>query len=87
LPATGSDKANLLDAAGSGAVEAVYLVANIAGTLVAVLAFIGFLNGVLGWLGSLVGLEGLSFELVLGKIFVPLAWLMGVDTKVGLIAH
>jgi nucleoside permease NupC len=40
-------EANLLDAASRGAVVAVFLVANIAGVLVAMLAFVAFLNGVL----------------------------------------
>ena len=56
--------------------------ANIGGTLVAVLAFIAFINGVLVWCGSLVGIEGLTFEYVLGILFIPAAWLMGVETAV-----
>jgi nucleoside permease NupC len=57
-------------------------VANIGGSLVAVLAFIAFLNGILGWCGTLIGIENLSFEFVLGKIFIPLAWLLGVPSQV-----
>ena len=56
--------------------------ANIGGTLVAVLAFIAFINGVLVWCGSLVGVENLTFEYVLGLLFIPAAWLMGVETAV-----
>ena len=56
--------------------------ANIGGTLVAVLAFIAFINGVLVWCGSLVGVEDLTFEYVLGLLFIPAAWLMGVETAV-----
>ena len=56
--------------------------ANIGGTLVAVLAFIAFINGVLVWCGSLVGIEGLTFQYVLGQLFIPAAWLMGVETAV-----
>ena len=61
-----------------------FQVANIGGSLIAVLAFIGFLNGVLGWFGSLVGFQGLTIELILGKIFVPLAWVMGTPAEVTL---
>ena len=50
--------------------------------MVAVLAFVGFLNGVLGWFGALVGIQGLTIELILGKVFVPLAWVMGTPTEV-----
>ncbi len=62
--------------------------ANIAATLVAVLAFVAFLNGIVGWLGDLVDApellgidERLSIEYILGKLFIPLAWLMGVPIE------
>ena len=61
-----------------------FLVANIAGSLIAVIAFIAFVNGVLGWFGSLVGIQNLSIELIFGYVFIPLAWLMGVEYKVSL---
>ena len=73
------DEANLLDAASQGAVTAVYLVANIAASLIAVIAFVAFINGILAWFSILVGFEGITIQLILGKIFIPLAWLMGVD--------
>ena len=43
----------MLDAAVQGATDSVFLVGNIAASLVAFLAFIAFLNGLLGWLGGL----------------------------------
>ena len=61
---------------------AVFIVANIAGSLIAVVAFIAFINGLLGWFGGLVGVAELSIELIFGYLFVPLAWLMGVEYKV-----
>ncbi|TRY80041.1 hypothetical protein TCAL_07561 [Tigriopus californicus] len=79
-----SNEANVLDAATRGASMAVFLVANIAGTLIAVLAFVAFLNGVLSWCGMLIGFTAehpLTFELILGKCFIPLSWLMGVPTQ------
>ena len=66
----------------SGAMTAVFIVANIAGSLIAVVAFIAFINGLLGWFGGLVGVAELSIELIFGYLFVPLAWLMGVEYKV-----
>jgi pyrimidine nucleoside transport protein len=77
-----SECANLLDAASQGAMTAVFLVANIAGSLIAVVAFIAFINGILSWFGGLIGLVGdveLSIELIFGYLFIPLAWLMGVE--------
>ena len=50
--------------------------------MIAVVAFIAFVNGILGWFGGLVGIAELSIELIFGYIFIPLAWLMGVDYEV-----
>ena len=55
-----------------------FLVGNIAASLVAFLAFIAFLNGLLGWFGGLLAFPCLSFELILGWLFYPLAMIMGV---------
>ncbi|MGL5991964.1 MAG: nucleoside transporter C-terminal domain-containing protein, partial [Aeromonas sobria] len=38
---------------------------------------IAMLNGLLGWAGDLVGLE-LSFQIILGWLFAPVSWLIGV---------
>ena len=73
LPFSGDD-ANMLDAAVNGATQSVFLIGNIAASLVAFLAFIAFLNGILGWFGGLLGFDCLSFEFLLGWIFYPLVW-------------
>ena len=46
--------------------------------LLAFIALMYMMNGLLGWLGSQVGVDGLTFELILGWLLAPLAWLMGV---------
>lgn len=74
-----SEDSNVIDAAANGAVQAVVLVGNIIGSLIAFLAFVAFLNGLLAWFGGLVGFPFITFEWLLGWIFYPLAWLMGVD--------
>ena len=71
--------ANILDAASEGSVTAVFLVGAIAGSLISMLAFMAFVNGVLGWAGRLAGVEALSLEGILGWLFIPLAWIMGVE--------
>ena len=37
------------------------------------------INGLLGWIGNLVGIENLTLRLILGYLFSPLAFLMGVS--------
>jgi CNT family concentrative nucleoside transporter len=46
--------------------------------LLAFIAFIAMLNGIIGWVGSLFGQEALTFQLILGYVFQPLAWVLGV---------
>ena len=41
------------------------------------------LNGVLGWVGDWFGVQ-LSFELVLGYVFAPVAWLLGCLVFLGM---
>lgn len=69
---------NVIDAAAAGASSGLSLAVNIGAMLLAFIGLIALLNGILGWAGGLVGLEGLSLELVLGTLFRPLAWLLGV---------
>ena len=69
---------NVVDAACTGALEAMRLAANIAALLIAFIALVALLNAVLAWFGALVGVPGLSFERILGWLFAPFAFLMGV---------
>ena len=72
-------EANVLDAATQGATSAGLLVVNITAIVVAFIAFMAFLNSVAGFLGDLVGVSGVSFDFLLGKLFIPLSFMMGVD--------
>ncbi|CAG0891607.1 unnamed protein product [Cyprideis torosa] len=74
-------EANALDAAATGASNAISLVANICANLIAFISFVAFLNAVVEWLCLLVGWEGVTFEFLVGRIFMPLAWCLGVPWK------
>ncbi|CAG0893810.1 unnamed protein product, partial [Darwinula stevensoni] len=71
-------EANALDAAATGASNAISLVANIIANLIAMLAFVAFLDGLIEWLALLVGWEGVTFQFLIGKAFIPIAYIMGV---------
>lgn len=75
LPKT---NANLIDAAANGASEGLGLALNVGAMLLAFIALIAMVNGILGWFGGVVGLEALSLEWILGYLFSPLAFLLGV---------
>lgn len=69
---------NVIDAITTGALDGLRLALNIGAMIIAFLALLAMLNALLAWLGGLVGLENLSFELILGYLLAPVAWLMGV---------
>ena len=75
LPKT---NANLIDAAASGASEGLTLALNVGAMLLAFIALIALLNGMLGWFGGLINVPELSFEFIIGYVFAPFAFLLGV---------
>lgn len=68
---------NVLDAAVLGTRDGLVLAANVGAMLIAFIALIALANALLGGVGGWFGVEGLTFERVLGWVFAPLAWLMG----------
>ncbi|MGS2742884.1 NupC/NupG family nucleoside CNT transporter [Halomonas sp. LS-001] len=70
--------ANVLDAAAAGATSGMKLAANVGAMLLAFIGLIALVNGVLGGVGGWFGFESLSLELILGWLFAPLAFLLGV---------
>ena len=79
MPPLPTEHANLLDAVATGATDGTKLAVNVAAMLIVFLAFTAMANAGLGVLGHAVGVE-LSLELILGWIFAPLAWVMGVPS-------
>ncbi|EJP81112.1 NupC/NupG family nucleoside CNT transporter [Bacillus cereus] len=72
------ESANMFDAMARGAQEGIQIVVSVAAMLMAFIAIVAFANGILGGVGSLFGIEGLTIESILGYLFAPLAWLIGV---------
>ena len=70
-----SDEGNFLEALGNGATEGMKLALNIAAMLIAFLSVLALVN----WIFSLLsfGETVLTLELILGYLFMPLAFLMG----------
>ncbi len=76
--------ANGIDAASSGAAEGLRLALNVGGMLLAFIALLAMINSVFLWFGDTIGLERLfpGFQLtmqsLLGVIFAPLMFIIGV---------
>jgi len=73
--------ANIIDAAAEGAGSGLKLALNVGAMLLAFIALIALVNAVLAKLGALMGFPGLTLEWLLGEVFRPLAWVMGVPWK------
>ncbi|PAQ13070.1 NupC/NupG family nucleoside CNT transporter [Bacillaceae bacterium SAOS 7] len=73
-----SDSTNVIDAAAKGAGVGLQLALNIGAMLLAFIALVAMINGIFGFIGGLIGIENLSLELLLGYIFSPLAFAIGV---------
>lgn len=80
--------ANILDAIANGTTEGLKLAANVGAMLLVFIAFIAMINHFLGWVGDITHLNTFlaantpythfSLEAILGYIFAPFMWLIGV---------
>ena len=70
--------ANVIDAAAIGVSSGLQLALNVGAMLLAFIALIALLNGLLGWAGGWFGYPQLSMQLILGYLFAPLAFVIGV---------
>jgi len=69
---------NVIDAAASGASSGLRMAANIGAMLVAFVALIALVNGLLGYFGGWFGVEDITLQGILGAVFQPVAWVLGV---------
>ena len=84
---------NVLDAIANGTTDGLKLAANVGAMLLVFIAFIAMLNYILNWIGGLgtdnipslnqiiaenTVYSGLSLEMILGTIFSPVMWLIGI---------
>jgi concentrative nucleoside transporter, CNT family len=70
--------ANLIMAAAQGAQTGVKLAVAVGAMVLAFVALVALANGILGGLGNLIGVQGLSFQGILGYVFSPVMYLLGV---------
>ena len=70
--------ANVFDAAATGASSGLKLAANVGAMLLAFIALIALLNGMVGGVANWFGYPDLTLQSILGTIFAPLAWVIGV---------
>ncbi|HNV73710.1 MAG TPA: nucleoside transporter C-terminal domain-containing protein [Gemmatimonadaceae bacterium] len=69
---------NLIDAAGRGANEGLFMALKVGAMLIAFLSLLEMANAGFGWMGRIVGFEHLTLQGVLGVVMSPVAWIIGV---------
>jgi CNT family concentrative nucleoside transporter len=69
---------NVVDAAARGTIDGLHLMLNVIAMLISFIALIALINGGFGWVHSHVSWFPASIQTVLGWIFAPIAWVMGV---------
>ncbi len=83
--------ANILDAIANGTTQGLKLAVNVGAMLLVFVAFIAMINGILdgvgewtslnNWIAANSSYEKFSLEAILGTIFAPLMWLIGVSNE------
>lgn len=79
---------NVLDVIATGTTEGLKLAANVGAMLLVFVALIAMINSIFGWVGDVTSLNGvieentpysaLSIEMILGLVFSPVMWIIGV---------
>ena len=77
---SGDKPSNVIDAAASGAASGLKLAVNVGAMLLAFIAIIALLNTLVGGTASLLGFEDITIEWILGYLFAPIAFIIGVPT-------
>ena len=74
-----------MDAITRGTSDGTNIAVSVAAILIAVIALVFIVNSFLGLIGSYIGLD-ISIQIILGYLFAPVAWLMGIPWGEALIA-
>ena len=69
---------NVIDAAAIGALQGMQLAFAVGALLLAFIGLIALVNGIVGWGGSFIGFDDLTVQQILGYLFQPVAFLVGV---------
>ncbi|MBL8658071.1 MAG: NupC/NupG family nucleoside CNT transporter [Altererythrobacter sp.] len=74
----GHKPANVIEAAAQGAQTGVKLAVAVGAMVLAFVALVALANGILGGIGGWFGYPALSFQMLLGWVFAPVMFLLGV---------
>ncbi|KAI8325915.1 hypothetical protein GQ54DRAFT_295075 [Martensiomyces pterosporus] len=77
-PPKRTNEANILHAIGNGAAIGINICLLVAANLIAIVSLVRLIDFFLTWFGQFITIDDLTLELILGYIFYPFTWLLGV---------
>lgn len=77
---------NVIDAAAGGATVGLRIAVNVGSMVLAFVGLIALLNGLVGGLMGWIGLPQWNLEAIIGAVFAPVAWIIGVPWESASIA-
>jgi concentrative nucleoside transporter, CNT family len=80
MPAT-EKESNVLGAIARGTVDGLHLALNVGAMLIVFLALLALLNALMGWVHIHISWFPYSLQEVLGWLFSPVAWLIGIPWR------
>jgi CNT family concentrative nucleoside transporter len=82
----GTQPANIIMAAAQGAQTGVKMAVAVGAMVLAFVALVALANGLLGGFGNMAGIRDLSFQRLVGSLFAPVMFLIGVPGSEALTA-
>lgn len=73
-----NEPVNIFEAIGNGAMTGMQVALSVGAMLIAFVGLIYLLNGIMTGVGAWFGIEGLTLQWLLGQVFAPVAYLLGV---------
>ncbi|ORX78823.1 hypothetical protein K493DRAFT_321150 [Basidiobolus meristosporus CBS 931.73] len=80
IPESEDHEANFLHAASNGAAQGIHLALLILATVLSFISLLALVNAFLTWLGHFYNIDQLTLELIVGYLFYPFMWLVGIPT-------
>ena len=71
---------NIFEAIGNGAMTGLQVALSVGAMLIAFVGLVYLVNGILSLVGGWIGFEQLTLQWLLGWVFAPVAWLLGVPS-------
>ena len=73
-----AESVNIIDAAANGALRGLFLATSVGAVLLAFVSLIALINGIIGGVGGWFGYPDITLQVILGYVFQPIAYIIGI---------